>query len=58
MLSSRTAYTRSGCRCALTYFGKNQLPRDMPPMKTPSRTPIDTAEDPSDNWSIWNQTTS
>ena len=38
--------------------GVTRLPRHMPPMKMPSSTPRDTAEDPIESWSSWNQTTS
>ncbi len=55
---SRYAYTFNGWCFASTFFGKSQLPRHIPPMNVPSSTPNETADDPSDNWSIWNQTTS
>jgi hypothetical protein len=38
--------------------GSMKLPRHMPPMKVPSRTPTETAEDPTNSSSIWNQTIS
>src|SRR5436190_10178342 len=38
--------------------GSTRLPRHMPPMNVPSRTPSDTADDPMISSSSWNQTTS
>jgi hypothetical protein len=29
------------------YFERNRLPMHMPPMNVPSRTPIDTADEPT-----------
>ena len=55
---SSIAYTRSGCSLALMYFGSSSEPMHMPPMKVPSRTPMEIADEPTISESIWNQTTS
>ena len=58
MPSSRYAYRRSGCASGPIIRGRSRLPRHMPPMNVPRRTPIDTADDPMTSSSSWNQTTS
>ena len=58
MPSSSQAYTRSGCHAGFRYRGSRRLPRHMPAMNVPSRTPIETADDPMTSSSSWNQTTS
>ncbi len=55
---SRNAYTRSGCSRRLMTRASARLPTHMPPMKVPSSTPIETAEDPITSWISWNQTIS
>src|SRR5262245_15669567 len=38
--------------------GNRRLPRHMPPINVPSKTPSETAEEPMTSWRSWNQTIS
>jgi hypothetical protein len=56
MSPSSLAYTFSGCRARLTTFDSSNDPAHIPPMKVPSNTASDTADEPITNCNTWNQT--
>ncbi len=58
MAPSSAAYTRSGWWRGEITRESPRLPMHMPPMKVPSSTPSETADDPMLSERSWNQTIS